>query len=367
MEPLKFGIIGCGNVANVHAQAIRSMESALLAAACSRSISCLDEFCSKYECRGFPDPDRFLKEADIDIVAICTPSGAHAEPACQAAAEGKHVIVEKPIEVTLEAAEGKHVIVEKPIEVTLDRADRIIEACAKNGVQLGVIFQSRFNSASRLLKRAIEKNLFGRLTLGSAYVKWYRPQEYYDSGEWRGTIALDGGGALMNQSIHAIDLLRWFMGDVSSVQAFTGTLAHEKIEVEDTGAAILRFGSGALGVIEGSTAAFPGYAKRIEISGEKGTVVLTEDRITEWSFAEPTELDDRVENLNRDDPDKGGVADPMAIDFSGHKAQFEDFVNALQKGSSPLVDGREGRKTLEVVLALYEASARGRRVDLPLG
>jgi len=349
MEPLKFGIIGCGNVANVHAQAIRSMESALLAAACSRSISCLDEFCSKYECRGFPDPDRFLKEADIDIVAICTPSGTHAEPACQAAAEGKHVIVEKPI------------------EVTLDRADRIIEACAKNGVQLGVIFQSRFNSASRLLKCAIEKNLFGRLTLGSAYVKWYRPQEYYDSGEWRGTIALDGGGALMNQSIHAIDLLRWFMGDVSSVQAFTGTLAHEKIEVEDTGAAILRFGSGALGVIEGSTAAFPGYAKRIEVSGEKGTVVLTEDRITEWSFAEPTELDGRVENLNQDDPDKGGAADPMAIDFSGHKAQFEDFIDALQKGSSPLVDGREGRKTLEVVLALYEASARGRRVDLPLG
>jgi predicted dehydrogenase len=286
----------------------------------------------------------------VDVVTVCTPSGAHEESAIKAAEAGKHVIVEKPIEVTLE------------------KADRIIESCNRNKVLLGVIFQSRFSEGSQLLKQALEMDLFGRLTLGSAYIRWFRPQEYYDSGEWRGTLALDGGGALMNQSIHAIDLLRWFMGDVESVQAFTATLAHEKIEVEDTGAAILKFANGALGVIEGSTAAFPGYAKRIEISGERGTVVLTEDRITEWSFAEPTKLDAPAKKLySSDSSGTGGAADPMAINFSGHKAQFENFIDALNTGNRPLVDGVEGRKTLEVVLAIYRAGAESSRIDLPLG
>ena len=335
-------------MAAVHAEAIKAMDSAVLSAACSRTSSCLEPFCLKHQCRGFSDLDEFLERADVDIVTICTPSGAHAEPACKAAEAGKHVIVEKPIEVTLQ------------------RADQIIEACEANNVRLGAVFQSRFSEASKLLKRAIEENLFGVLTLGSAYVRWYRPQEYYDSGEWRGTIALDGGGALMNQSIHAIDLLRWLMGDVASVQSFTDMLVHDKIEVEDTAVAILRFTSGALGVIEGSTGAYPGYAKRIEISGERGTVVLTEDRITEWSFAEPTELDAQVKMLAQDGSGKGGAADPMAINYTGHKAQFEDFIEAVRKGTPPSIDGIEGRKTLEVVLAIYRANVQGRRVSLPL-
>lgn len=347
MKKIRFGIVGCGNVAKIHAQAIRHMDSAILSAACSRTASCLDDFCSVNECAGFSNLDKFLKDADVDVVNVCTPSGAHVEPASKAAEAGKHVVVEKPIEVTLE------------------KADKIIHCCREKGVLLGVIFQSRFFKASRLLKQAIDQNLFGKLTLGSAYVRWFRPQSYYDNGKWRGTWVLDGGGALMNQSIHAIDLLQWLMGDVQSVQAFTTTLTHTNIEVEDTGTAVLKFRNGALGVIEGSTSAFPGYAKRIEISGERGTVILTEDRITEWSFAEPTALDKEAKRLTEGES-KGGATDPMAIAYAGHKAQLEDFVAAVRENGRPLVDGIEGRKSLEIVLAIYRASEAGRRVDLPL-
>jgi predicted dehydrogenase len=203
--------------------------------------------------------------------------------------------------------------------------------------------------------------------LGDAYIKWYRSQEYYDSGGWRGTWDLDGGGALMNQSIHAIDLLQYFMGPVKSVQAFTDTLAHERIEVEDAAVAALRFENGALGVIEGTTAAYPGMLKKTEISGTKGTVVLAEEDIVTWEFDPelPEDAEIREKFAQRTDTG-GGASDPRAINHANHRRQMENLINGLESDASHLVDGREGRKAVEIILAIYQSSREGRPVELPL-
>ncbi len=217
-----------------------------------------------------------LAHPGLDVVCVCTPSGAHQDPAVKAAQAGKHVVVEKPLEITLE------------------RCDAIIQACDKAGVRLCTIFPSRFTPANLDLKAAIDTGRFGRLTLGDTYVKWWRTQEYYDSGGWRGTWDLDGGGALMNQAIHNVDLLYWLMGDVDSIQAMTATLAHERIEVEDTAVACLRFQNGALGVIEAATSAYPGLLKRTEIHGDRGSARVEQDDITLWDFQEKVPSDDEI-------------------------------------------------------------------------
>ena len=209
-----------------------------------------------------------LAHPGLDVVCVCTPSGAHMEPAVQAARAGKHVVVEKPL------------------EITLPRCDAIIAACDAAGVRLCTIFPSRFSDANIRLKEAIELGRFGRLTLGDTYVKWWRTQQYYDSGGWRGTWDLDGGGALMNQAIHNVDLLYWLMGDVAAITAMTATLAHERIEVEDTAVAALRFKNGALGTIEAATSAYPGLLKRTEIHGDRGSARVEQDDITLWEFQE---------------------------------------------------------------------------------
>ena len=234
-----------------------------------------------------------LADPRIQIVTIGTPSGSHLEPAVAAAKAGKHVIVEKPLEITLK------------------RCDAIIAACKKSGVKLSTILPSRFHDGNRELKRAIDAGRFGQLTLGDAYVKWFRTQAYYDSGAWRGTWELDGGGALMNQAIHSVDLLTWLMGPVAEVQAQTATLAHERIAVEDTAVATLRFANGALGVIEASTAAFPGYLKRIEINGSEGSAVLEEEDLKHWDFAKSLKRDEAIrEQMLKHRSTGGGAADP---------------------------------------------------------
>jgi predicted dehydrogenase len=217
------------------------------------------------------------------------------------------------------------------------------------------------------LKRAVSAGRFGRLTLGSAYVKWYRTQAYYDSGAWRGTWALDGGGALMNQAIHSVDLLTWLMGPVAEVRAATATLAHERIEVEDAAVAALRFASGALGTIEATTAAYPGFLKRIEIHGSEGSAVLEEEDIIRWDFAKPRKEDRAIRSQMKNRASGGGGAgDPAAIGHQGHTAQFRDFVDALRKHRRPAVDGWEGRRAVEIVLGVYRAAQTGRTVALPL-
>jgi UDP-N-acetyl-2-amino-2-deoxyglucuronate dehydrogenase len=284
------------------------------------------------------------------VVTICTPSGVHMVPAVAAAKAGKHIIVEKPLDITLK------------------RCDAMIAAADKAGVVLSTIFPSRFHESSQLLKKAIDAGRFGRLTMGDSYVKWFRTQEYYDSGAWRGTWALDGGGALMNQAVHSVDLLVWLMGPVKEVCAQTAQLAHERIEVEDVVVATLRFANGALGVIEATTAAYPGYLKRIEISGSEGTAVLEEEDLKTWDFAKPAKEDKAIlADMQKSKSTGGGASDPTAIGHHGHTKQFADILEAIRKKRAPAIDGHEGRRSIEVIQAIYKsAETGGKVVKLPL-
>lgn len=344
-----FGIIGCGMISRFHARAIADIKGAKLVACQSATPASADKLAAETGCKAYYDLQQMLADPAVDIVTIATPSGSHLEP-CLAAAKA-----------------GKHVIVEKPLEITLKRIDTMIAACEKAGVTLATIFPSRFHRSSQLMKQAIDKGRFGRLTLGDAYVKWFRTQAYYDSGAWRGTWELDGGGALMNQAIHNVDLLTWFMGPVVEVTAHTATLAHERIEVEDVAVATLKFANGALGVIEATTAAFPGDLKRIEIHGTLGTAAMREEDIIRW---EPSKLTKADESLLATMANKtetgGGASDPKAIGHHGHTALFKDTLDAIKKGRPPLANGPEGRRSVEIILAIYKAAETGKAVKLPL-
>jgi len=344
-----FGIVGLGLIANFHAQAIQALKKGKLVACTSQFPQEVASFSQKYQCRGYEDIKEFLKHPGLDIVSICTPSGLH-------------------LDAALEAAEaGKAVIIEKPLEISLERCDRIIEACARKKVLLAGVFQSRFSPLSGLIKKTLQEGRFGRLVLGDAYVKWFRSQEYYDKGGWHGTWKLDGGGALMNQSIHAIDLLQWYMGAVDSISAFAATLGHERIEVEDAAVATLQFKSGALGVIEGTTAIYPGFLKRLEISGTRGSAIQEEEILRAWSFAEERDEDRGIRERYAVKTTKGGGAsDPGAIDSEGHRRQFQDLIEALEQGREPLVNGTEARKSVEIIVGIYRGVREGKRVTLPL-
>ena len=348
--PLGFGIVGCGMIANFHAKAIEAIPGAKLVACQSRRIESAKMLSEQYGGEAYSNLSDMLANPRVDIVTICTPSGAHMEPALQAAKAGKHLIIEKPLEITLK------------------RCDKIIEACRDSDVLLSTVFPSRFHRASVLLKDAIDKGRFGTLTLGDAYVKWFRTQEYYDSGQWRGTWQLDGGGALMNQAIHNVDLLTWFMGPVVEISAQTATLAHDRIEVEDVATASLKFANGALGVIEASTAAFPGMLKKTEIHGSDGSAVIEEEDIKVWQFRKMTSRDQKIiDEFQSVTESGGGAADPAAIGFAAHEKQFRDVVRAVKTGKPLSVDGAEGRRSVEIILAIYKAAETGKTVSLPLG
>jgi UDP-N-acetyl-2-amino-2-deoxyglucuronate dehydrogenase len=344
-----FGIIGLGMIAEMHARAIEELDDGCVAACYDISSERVADFSSRHGCTPYTELNAFLAHPGLEIVTICTPSGLHLDSALPAAAAGKHLIVEKPLEITVE------------------RCDRIIAAARENGVLLSGIFPSRFHAVSQVVKHAVNAGRFGNIVLADAYVKWYRTQEYYDSSGWKGTWALDGGGALMNQSIHAVDLLQWFVGPVSEVLSFTGTLAHERIEVEDTAAAVLRFASGALGVIEGSTGTYPGFLKRLEISGSRGTVIMEEEDILVWDFADAQDDDDQIrQTFSRKTRTGGGASDPAAIGFHGHQYQFANMIKAIRDGEPLLVSGSEARKAVEIIQGIYKSAAEHRPVVLPL-
>lgn len=345
--PHGFGVIGCGTIAGFHARAIAETRGARLVGCYSRRPEKAAEFAAAYGCQAYDRLPDMLGDARISAVTVATPSGAHLEPSVAAAKAGKHVLVEKPL------------------EVTLARCDRTIAACAASGVKLGVFFQSRFHEALVELKRAVDAGRFGQLTLGDAYVKWFRPQSYYDSGAWRGTWKLDGGGALMNQAIHSVDLLLWLMGPIVEVRSLTALRAHERIEVEDTAVAALRFANGALGTIEATTAAWPGYLKRIEICGSTGSAIVEEESIVKWDFARPQKRDGTLlAQYGRSTATGGGAADPKAIGHHGHTRQLRDFLQAIKHDREPAVNGAEGRRSVETVLAVYRSAKSGRAVKL---
>lgn len=344
-----FGIIGCGMIANFHARAIADIRGARLVACYDAVPAAADRLAGSTGCRAYHDLDDMLADAEIDVVTIGTPSGAHREPAVAAARAGKHVIVEKPLEITLK------------------RCDQIIRECEKNNVKCSAIFPSRFHRSSVELKKAVDQGRFGRMTLGEAYVKWYRTQAYYDSGAWRGTWELDGGGALMNQAIHSVDLLTWLMGPVVQITAQTGLLAHQRIAVEDTAVATLQFANGALGIIEATTAAYPGYLKRIEIHGSDGSAAMEEEDVVAWDFAKKAKSDAALhERMAARVSTAGGASDPAAIGHHGHTEQFRDVLDAIRKDRSPAVDGHEGRRSVEIILGIYKAAETGKAIKLPL-
>lgn len=347
---LGFCIVGCGMIARFHARAIAEVPGAKLTALVSRSTNSAMKLVAELDLTGVSthtDLASALKETDVDVVVITTPSGAHLEPAI-AAAQAK-----------------KHVVVEKPLEITPERCDKIIEACDKHKVKLCTIFPSRFHDANIALHDAVAQKRFGRLTLGETTCKWWRSQQYYDEGGWKGTQALDGGGALMNQAIHNVDLLLWMMGDATHVTGFTAMLAHERIEVEDTAVACLKFANGALGVIQATTSVFPGLPKTIGIHGDRGTAVIEQEDILRWDFSSPSPDDEAIKKrFAQKVGASGGAADPKAISHQGHARQLADFVEAIRNNRPPKVDGREGRKAVALICAIYESVRTGRVVKI---
>jgi predicted dehydrogenase len=344
--PLGFGIIGLGLIADFHAQAIAAAAGAKLVAVCGRSPEKSRAFAEKHGAAfSTTDLAAFLARPELDVVCIATPSGAHLEPALAAARAGKHIVIEKPI------------------EITLDRADALLAGVAAAGVQLMPIFQARFGDGARTVKAAVAAGRLGRLALASAYVKWQRTPAYY-ADSWHGTFALDGGGALLNQGIHAVDLLQWFAGLPTEVFSWNTRRVHLGIEVEDTAVASLRFPDGALGTIEATTAAYPGWARRLELCGENGSVVLEDDRIVRWDFRTPEPGDAAILAIKPDDSMRAGASAPGAMSHEGHLRQIENFVAAIRTGASPAVDGPEARKAVALILALYRSAQSGQPVRL---
>ncbi len=341
---MKFGIIGTGTIGHFHAEAIRSMDGGSLHSVFHPSGEKAAAFAAQFGVKFFSNITEFLADPELEIVTIATPSGAHFDPAHSALSAGKHVICEKPL------------------EITTDRIDQLISTAAAHGKTLAAILNRRFNPAMDAFKVACDAGRFGKITSASCYVKWFRDQAYYDSAAWRGTLALDGGGALMNQGIHTIDALLYLAGPVRSVAASIACLAHERIEVEDIAVATLEFESGARGVIEGSTCSWSqnGHPARVQICGTEGSVFLADETFEVWDFKDEQAQDAAVRNtLMRGNQAALGANDPKAIQFVQHQRNFEEVVNAIHHGREPNTSAKEARKSVALIQAIYQSATNG--------
>jgi UDP-N-acetyl-2-amino-2-deoxyglucuronate dehydrogenase len=341
LPPLGFGIVGTGMIAGVHAQAIAAVDGAQLVGVVSRSAERGAAFNAKHGGTVVePTVEALVAHPAVDVICITTPSGAHLEPALAAMAAGKHVVIEKPI------------------EITNARVDQLLAAARQSGVRVAPIFQQRFSEGARTLKAAVEAGRFGALTSAACYVKWFRDETYYTSSDWKGTQQYDGGGAVMNQGIHGVDLLQWLVGMPETVAAFTTRRVHHSIEVEDTAVASLRFTNGALGTIEATTAAWPGWAMRIELCGENGSARLEDGVITDWSFRSKEPSDAAI--LGGESALGSGAANPGGISIEGHRRQIADLVAAVQEDRPLEIDGPAARNAVAIINALYASAANGR-------
>jgi len=337
---IHIGLIGGGNITETHARAARAIPNVEIAAIFGANAEKVARLCKEHGGRPYQDFETFLSHRPMDAVILGSPSGLHATQGIAAAKRGLHVLTEKPIDTTTRGA------------------DMLIEAAKQAKVKLAVIFQDRLKPDIQKLKQWIDAGVLGKPLLVDARVKWYRPPEYYAASKWRGTLALDGGGALINQGIHTVDLLVWLLGDVARVHARTATLLH-KIEAEDTAIAALEFVSGALGTLHATTAAYPGYPRRVEITGTQGSVVLEHDRIIAADLRNPPP--DLKSNSFGDANQSASSA--AVTDFRGHQAVIEDFLQAIARDSAPACDGVDGRRSLALVEAIYRAARQAQRAN----
>ena len=339
---MNVGILGGGNISDTHARAAAAIPGVKVVACYGANHERTARLAAAHGAAVYDDLDRFLAHQPMDIVAIGSPSALHAEQGIAAARRGLHVLSEKPLDVTTR------------------RADELIDACTAAGVKLGVFFQDRLRPAVARLKRMVDDGELGKPVMIAGRVRWYRPPEYYSGSKWRGKWALDGGGALMNQAIHTVDLVQWLFGPVDRVSAAVATRVHD-IEVEDTAAAVIEFTSGAIGTIEATTSLFPGYPRRIEVTGSEGTVIIEGDEIVgtdlRTSQAPGTVSAAPVPRLEN-------VASPVVSDASAHQRVLEDFIRAIREDAIPATDGREARRSVELVETIYAAARKHRAVAL---
>jgi UDP-N-acetyl-2-amino-2-deoxyglucuronate dehydrogenase len=346
---LRFALLGAGVIGKTHAHALAGLpDVAELVAVVDRDPAKAQELATRYGAEATTDLDAVLRRDDVDAVTICTPSGVHAEGAVAALDAGKHVVVEKPIDITLAAA------------------DRIIDAEKRSGKTVAVISQHRFDRSTEKVQQAVRDGHLGTITSAIASHAWWRGQSYYDSGDWRGTWALDGGGAVMNQTVHTINLMITTLGTPVEVFAYTGCLAHERIEVEDTAVAVVKFASGALGMIHGTTAAYPGLDASLRIFGSKGSAVITDDELVFFhaNVGDAPEIgmqapiaENQVTDADTLQPGDRGLG-------LGHRRQLADFIDAVSTGRAPRVGTAEARTAVSVILAMYESAASGRPIKL---
>jgi UDP-N-acetyl-2-amino-2-deoxyglucuronate dehydrogenase len=343
-EQIRFAIVGAGNIGRVTAQAVAAVPGTRVSVVCDLAASAARKLAETCGAAWETNAERAVERSDVDAVCVCTPSGRHAEVALAAAQAGKHLWIEKPM------------------EITLPRIDEIIRAAEALGVRLTSVFPYRFMRGSQVAAEAVRQGRLGKLVLAEAVVKWHRSQAYYD-GSWHGTWKLDGGGALMNQAIHSIDLLQWLAGPVANVFARTATRAHQ-METEDTAAAVLAFANGALGGLQGSTACFPGQKARVSLHGDRGTIELEEGRIITWKLndAPPGE---EAERLAVEQAETSGSQSPTGLGYEMHRRQMAGFVEALRNDSPPAISGAEARKSVEIIRAIYHSARLGQSVNLP--
>ncbi|QLH84835.1 Gfo/Idh/MocA family protein [Halosimplex pelagicum] len=354
----RIAIAGIGAVASMHAESIADIDGAELVAGSCRTEERGREFAAEYDCTWYDDTEAMLDAETVDVLSVCTPSGAHLEPALAAADRGVDVLCEKPL------------------EITTDRIDEMVAAADEAGIRLGGIFNQRYNPVVRQLRAAASEGRFGDLSVANAYVPWWRDDDYYD-GAWQGTQQLDGGGALMNQSIHGIDAIQWLAsaagagGDggedanpVVEVFAYTARRAHDDdiMEVEDSAVAVLRYRDGTLGQILGATSMYPGSLKRLQIAGRDGTAEVVEDELVTWRFREERDGDADVRAEFGETESGGGAADPMSIDYANHRRNIADFLDARASGEPYMLDASEARKAVAIIEAIYDSAERGEPV-----
>lgn len=327
----KFGILGCGMIAGIHAKAIGAIKNARLIGVADANVEYSRAFAQKHDVKAYESYAEMLSD-DIDVVCICTPSCFHAEGAIEAMRAGKHVVLEKPMALSTESA------------------DEVIRVSDETGKLVTVICQLRFSEDVQRLCSLVQENAFGRITLCNLSMKYYRSTEYYTSSPWKGRIKFDGGGALMNQGIHGIDLIEYIVGDIKGASGIVRTLSH-KIEVEDTAVATVEFECGALGVIEASTCAYPGFERRIEIHGDRGYAVLVEDRIKKLMVNGEKQTSFGFDTVKT-------ASDPSALESKMHKMQIKNLLRAIEGEERLLIDAREGRRAIRVIEDIYKSSGR---------